>query len=252
MARLLSKDYAALRTEMIDPTVAWPEMPPAGSWETLGLEHLPPIFRTPPQNSGIDSAALDTTYLCVVDRKGNVFSATPSDGSYSGGIIPGVGFVVSGRGAQSWTEMNHPCVLVPGKRPRLTPNPAIAIQKNTQRFVPLGTPGGDVQIQAMLQTLLNLFVFGMRPQEAVEAPRFASYSFPNSFQPHDYHPGLLKLEGLIEEGIGQVLTELGHRIEWWPDRVWLAGSVCLIDADHSIGLMSAGADPRRMAYAVGW
>jgi gamma-glutamyltranspeptidase/glutathione hydrolase len=187
----------------------------------------------------------------VVDDAGNVFSATPSDGSYSGGVVPGLGFVASGRGTQSWTDPAHPSVLAPGKRPRLTPNPAIAIQ-NGERFVPLGTPGGDVQIQAMLQTLINLFVFDMNPQEAVEAPRFASYSFPSSFEPHDYHPGLLKLESRIAESVGDKLGQLGHKIEWWPEMVWLAGSIGMIDANRKTGLLSAGADPRRMAYALGW
>ncbi|MEM7250586.1 MAG: gamma-glutamyltransferase [Pseudomonadota bacterium] len=251
MEALLSKDYAAARADMIQANEAWGEMPPPGPWDTLGLPHSPPVFTRNNEPVGVDSAALDTTYLCVVDDKGNVFSATPSDGSYSGGIVPGLGFVVSGRGTQSWTEADHPCVLAPGKRPRLTPNPAIAVQ-NDSRFVPLGTPGGDVQIQAMLQTLLNIFAFDMSPQAAVEAPRFASYSFPNSFQPHDYHPGLLKLEGRIDDAVGDALTKLGHRIEWWPDMVWLAGSMCVIDADRSSGLLRAGADPRRMAYAVGW
>lgn len=254
MEGLLAKEYAEDRARLVDPAKAWLEMPPAGSWEALGLAHEPPVFRSPapaPKATGTDGAALDTTYLCVVDRQGNVFSATPSDGSYSGGMVPGLGFVVSGRGTQSWTDPNHPSVLAPGKRPRLTPNPAIAIQ-NGERFVPLGTPGGDVQIQAMLQALMNLFVFNMGPQEAVEAPRFASYSFPNSFEPHDYHPGLLKLESRISAETGEALAALGHRIEWWPDVVWLAGSISMIDANRSSGLKLAGADPRRMAYALGW
>jgi len=254
MAELLGKRYAGERAAMIDTHRAWRELPPAGDWQTLGLPHEPPVSHRPapePRSTGTDGAALDTTYLCVVDAAGNVFSATPSDGSYNGGIVPGLGFVVSGRGTQSWTDPAHPCVLAPGKRPRLTPNPAIAVQGG-KRFVPLGTPGGDVQIQAMLQAFLNLFVFGMGPQEAVEAPRFASYSFPNSFEPHDYHPGLLKLESLVGAGTGEALSALGHRVEWWPERVWLAGSVCMIDADGGRGLVSAGADPRRMAYALGW
>ncbi|MFT5391977.1 MAG: gamma-glutamyltranspeptidase/glutathione hydrolase [Gammaproteobacteria bacterium] len=253
MAALLGKGYSAGRAAQIDPTKAWTEMPPAGDWRELGLAHEPPVFRQQPQakDTGTDGAALDTTYLCVVDSEGNVFSATPSDGSYNGGIVPGLGFTVSGRGTQSWTDPTHPCVLAPGKRPRLTPNPAIAVQGG-ERFVPLGTPGGDVQIQAMLQSLLNLFVFDMGPQAAVEAPRFASYSFPNSFSPHDYHPGLLKMESRIDATTGEALAKLGHRIEWWPDLVWLAGSICMIDANQSTGLKLAGADPRRMAYALGW
>jgi len=251
MDALLSAEYSQQRAAMIDPKVASPHMPAAGDWKALGLPHAPPVWLPEPKATGTDGAALDTSYLCVVDNEGNVFSATPSDGSGNGGIVPGLGFVVSGRGTQSWTEPDHPCVLAPGKRPRLTPNPALAIQ-NGERFVPLGTPGGDVQIQAMLQSFLNLFVFGMGPQEAVEAPRFASYSFPNSFQPHDYHPGLLKIEGRVDSDTGKALEALGHRVEWWPDVVWLAGSMGMIDANRRTGLMCAGADPRRMAYAVGW
>jgi len=104
----------------------------------------------------------------------------------------------------------------------------------------------------MLQTFLNVFVWGMEPQAAVEAPRFASYSFPSSFEPHKYYPGLLKLEGRIDRGTGDELERRGHRIEWWPDVIWLAGSMGIIHADRESGLLSAGADPRRMAYAMGW
>ncbi|NKC15387.1 MAG: gamma-glutamyltransferase family protein [Gammaproteobacteria bacterium] len=253
MQRLLAKDYAKTRAAMIDAGKAWLELPPAGDWQTLGLAHEPPVRRErpKPKDTGTDAAAMDTTYLCVVDQQGNVFSATPSDGSYNGGIVPGLGFVISGRGTQSWTDPKHPSVLAPGKRPRLTPNPAIAVQRG-ERFVPLGTPGGDVQVQAMVQTFLNLFVFGMGPQAAVEAPRFASYSFPDSFEPHDYHPGLLKMEARIDAATGEQLTAMGHRIEWWPDMVWLAGSMCIIDDNRITGLKRGGADPRRLAYALGW
>jgi len=81
--------------------------------------------------------------------------------------------------------------------------------------------------------------------------RFASYSFPSSFEPHDYHPGLLKLESRIAESVGDKLGQLGHKIEWWPEMIWLAGSIGMIDANRKTGLLSAGADPRRMAYALG-
>ena len=254
MKALLEKGYAEIRSAMIESDSAWQEMPPAGDWRALGLAHEPPVTRAgqpEPKATGTDGAALDTTYLCVADEQGNVFSATPSDGSYNGGIVPGLGFVVSGRGTQSWTDPSHPSVLAPGKRPRLTPNPAIAVQRG-ERFIPFGTPGGDVQIQAMLQSLLNILVFEMGPQAAVEAPRFASYSFPNSFEPHDYHPGLLKMEARIDAATGEQLERWGHRIEWWPEMVWLAGSMGMIDANQATGLKLAGADPRRMAYALGW
>jgi gamma-glutamyltranspeptidase/glutathione hydrolase len=250
MEALLSDAYAANRRAHIDANRANPEMPPPGTPAELGLpaDWVLPRHPEPQPTTGID---LDTSYICVVDAAGNAFSATPSDGSYSAPVIPGAGFVASPRGSQSWTDPEHPSCMAPGKRPRLTPNPALAVRAGKQ-LMPFGTPGGDVQIQAMLQTFLNVFVFGMEPQAAVEAPRFASYCFPNSFEPHDYHPGLLRLEGRIDDATGAALDALGHRIEWWPDMIWLAGSMGAIVADRETGVIGGAADPRRMAYAVGW
>ena len=79
----------------------------------------------------------------------------------------------------------------------------------------------------MLQVLLNIVDFGMSPQAAVEAPRFATASFPNSFEPHDYTPGKLFLERRIGAGVGDKLAALGHGVTWWPKLVWRAGAVCL-------------------------
>jgi gamma-glutamyltranspeptidase/glutathione hydrolase len=117
--------------------------------------------------------------------------------------------------------------------------------------MPFGTPGGDVQTQAMLQVFLNVHLFGMEAQEAVEAPRTASYSFPSSFEPHAYHPGRLNLEGRIDRLTGETLAGLGHKVEWWPEWTWLAGAVCTIIADQESGVLKGGADPRRPSYALG-
>jgi gamma-glutamyltranspeptidase/glutathione hydrolase len=193
---------------------------------------------------------LDTSHVCVVDRHGNVFAATPSDGSYNAPVIPELGIIPSPRGSQSWGDPDHPSGVAPGKRPRLTPSPAIAIAPGKMKM-PFGTPGGDVQTQAMLQVFLNIHLFGMEVQEAVETPRIASYSFPSSFEPHAYHPGLLRLESRIEKGVGAELTRLGHEIEWWPDWTWLAGAVCAVVADEEAGVLKGGADPRRPSYACG-
>ena len=86
----------------------------------------------------------DTSYTCVVDKWGNVFSATPSDTFDSTPMVPGLGFILSSRGNQSWLDPSHPSALAPGKRPRLTPNPALAF-KDGRPWMPFGTPGGDVQ-----------------------------------------------------------------------------------------------------------
>jgi gamma-glutamyltranspeptidase/glutathione hydrolase len=241
LERLLSPVYAAERRQMIRPDRAWPEMPPPG-------DAAPgPMMRA----VGAPGPSLDTSYVCVVDRHGNAFSATPSDTSTDTPVIPGTGLSPSSRGSQSWADPAHASSVAPGKRPRLTPAPAIAIEAG-RAVLPLGTPGGDVQAQAMLQVLLNIAVFGMNPQRAVEAPRFATMSFPDSFEPHDYHPGWLNLEGRLPKATGEDLARRGHDVHWWPDLVWRAGAVCAIHADETTGIKLGGADPRRPAYALGW
>ena len=246
-AALLSDAYIARRRALIRAHEAWPGMPPAG--DPRGGEGE---VRAPPEAAaGPAEAAHDTSYVCTIDAEGNVFSATPSDISFDSPVIPGTGLCASSRGAQSWAEPSHASSVAPGKRPRLTPNPALAIREGA--FVmPFGTPGGDVQIQAMLQTFVNIVVCGMNPQAAVEAPRFATMSFPNSFEPHDYHPGRLMLEARIPEAAGETLARWGHGVEWWPEWAWPAGAMCVLVQDLERGIISAGADPRRPAYALGW
>lgn len=227
---LLSPNYSAARRACIDAGRA-------------RVEELPPSIGEPP-------APRDTSYICVVDKDGNAFSATPSDVSYDTPVIPGTGFCPSSRGSQSWADPAHPSSAAPGKRPRLTPNPAMAI-RDGEFVMPFGTPGGDVQCQAMLQVLLNILLFGMNPQAAVEAPRFATYSFPNSFAPHDVYPGRLNLEGRIASQTQAELSALGHDVSMWPEWSPLAGAVCLIFQDLERATLAGAADPRRPAMAVG-
>ncbi|HEX2941111.1 MAG TPA: gamma-glutamyltransferase, partial [Rhodopila sp.] len=191
----------------------------------------------------------DTSYCCVIDRWGNAFSATPSDGAASVPVVPGLGIAASGRGSQSRPDPRHPAGVAPGKRPRLTPNPALLITESGG-VMPFGTPGGDVQIQAMLQVLLNVMHFGMDLQSAIEAPRVASYSFPSSFAPFDYFPGRLAMEGRIDTATRNDLAARGHAVQEWPEFTWLAGSVEAILSDPASGMIAAGADPRRPAYAI--
>ena len=243
---LISSEYAGERRKLIDPRKAWPEMPPAGD---LGAAFG---FGSPKPSAPNPFPEPDTSYVCVADRWGNLFSATPSDGSYGSPVVPGAGVIPSSRGSQSRPDPRHPAGVAPGKRPRLTPNPALAIKGNGAQFFPFGTPGGDVQSQAMLQVLLNVFVHGQDVQSAIENPRFASYSYPSSFAPYDYYPGRLNIEGRFPEAVVSELARRGHQVERWPDWIWLAGAVCGILADKERGVMQAGADPRRAAYALGW
>jgi gamma-glutamyltranspeptidase/glutathione hydrolase len=246
---MLSHEYAQRRREMIRPDKAWPEMPPAGDPRRLAAERASDGAPLVPERA-FSAPELDTSHVSCIDKHGNVFAATPSDGSYNAPVIPELGIIPSPRGSQNWGDPNHPSGVAPGKRPRLTPSPAIAIQ-NGKMKMPFGTPGGDVQTQAMLQVFLNIHLFGMEPQEAIEAPRVASYSYPSSFEPHAYHPGLLNMESRIDKATGEALGKLGHKIGWWPDWTWLAGAVCTVVADQESGVLKGGADPRRPSYALG-
>jgi gamma-glutamyltranspeptidase/glutathione hydrolase len=188
--------------------------------------------------------------VAVIDRHGNAFSATPSDGSNATPIIPGTGLCPSSRGSQSWTHPQHPAALAPGKRPRLTPSPALAM-KDGKLFMPFGSPGNDIQPQAMTQVLINIVVFGMEPQAAVEAPRFATASFPGSSAPHAYHPGRLNLEARFDKAVMNQLAGLGHQVASWDEVTWRAGAVCAVRVNDANGLLEGAADPRRPCYAMG-
>ncbi|RIK44452.1 MAG: hypothetical protein DCC58_08230 [Chloroflexi bacterium] len=236
---LLSKSYAAHRAELITMQRAFGEMPGAG--------------RDFVERAGQRDAALqpDTSYVCAVDAEGNAFSATPSDGVGSTPLIPGLGLICSGRGSQSWLVPGHASELAGGKRPRLTPNPAMAF-RDGRLYMPFGTPGADMQPQSMLQTFINIVDFGMDVQQAIEAPRFGTYSYPESFWPHTYRPGRLCLEARIPQGVGENLRARGHDLEWWPEWTRIAGNVCAIVVDVERGTLTAGADARAEAYACGW
>jgi gamma-glutamyltranspeptidase/glutathione hydrolase len=250
MDALLAPAYVAERRRLIRAETAWPEMPPAG--RVAGLDAGPDLRRAAqPVAGGRGALDGDTSYVCVVDRHGNAFSATPSDVSWEGPVIPGLGFCPSSRGSQSWAVPGHASCVAPGKRPRLTPNPALA-RRGRDWIMPFGAPGGDLQPQGMLQVFLNHTVFGMSLQEAVEAPRFVTHSFPGSFEPHPYHPGRLDLERSIGEATGAALAALGHRVQWLPDLSIGTAGVCAVSADRGTGILYGGADPRRAARAMGW
>jgi gamma-glutamyltranspeptidase/glutathione hydrolase len=112
-----------------------------------------------------------------------------------------------------------------------------------------GTPEGDQQTQALAQVFLNLLVFGMDIQEAIDAPRFRSRNFPDSFSPHEYRPGVLNLEKTLYEQVGKDLEAMGYKVEVVDDWHYEMGAVCAIikDAEKLVG----GADPRQENWAGG-
>jgi gamma-glutamyltranspeptidase/glutathione hydrolase len=247
MRGLLDKDYAAIRAGMIRDDRAWPEMPPAGDpWSFEGRSG-PAGYRPSPR----DGAGFpDTSYACAMDAEGWAFSATPSDPAAHAPLVPGLGIIVSSRGAQLWTTPGHPSAIAPGKRPRLTPNPALLV-KDGRPYMPFGCPGEDAQCQAMVQVVCGIVDFGLDTQAAIEMPRAISHSFPWSFHPHRYAPGELRVEGRIPAAVRDRLRELGHKVIDWPD--WTAGAagVCAVRRLDG-GTLEGGADPRRESYAVGW
>ena len=250
MKGLLSKQYTRDRRSVIDMERAFAEMPPPG--EPWSYQEGAVVGATAHRSEAPvpGDQEQDTSYTCVVDRWGNAFSATPSDSLLGGPVVPGLGIVLSPRGKQSWLDPEHPSSVQPWKRPRLTPNPAIAM-KEGKLFMPFGTPGGDSQCTAMVQMFLNIVAFGMDPQEAIEQPRIVPWNFPNSFWPHAYFPARINVEGRIPEGTRQELSRRGHDVVTLRDWASAAGGLAAIVVDPETGVLKGGADPRRDTYAIG-
>lgn len=239
LERFMSEEHIDARLAQIDRATAMPDMPPPLVGEPRRLEPADGPWQRDP----------DTSYLCAVDRWGNAFSATPSDASWRSPVIPGLGIVPSARGTQSRPDPSHPTGVAPGKRPRLTPNPAIVVREDGA-VMPFGAPGGDSQVQAMLQVLLNIFHFDMDVQEAIAAPRAVSASFPSSFAPFSSYPGLVRAESRIEPAVLDELARRGHTIEHCDPYTREMAAVEAILAEPRPGFLRAGADPRQPAYAV--
>lgn len=236
-ATLLSKDYAADRRKLIDPSRASNDHRPGSFGVPLALD-------TPPAKT---TEARDTTCVNVADRFGNVFTATPS-GAWLPSVIAGdTGIPLSTRLQSMVMTAGHPNQLAPGKRPRVTLSPTLVL-KDGRPWLVMSTPGGDNQDQAMLQVLLNLIDFGMHSQDAVEAPRFQTEHYYSSFAGHEFTPGKLNLESRIPRAAADLLTALGHGVE--VRGPWSNGSApTLIKIEN--GVLEGGADPRRSRFIFG-
>lgn len=201
---------------------------------------------------GIPGATLgSTTSIVTMDASGCTFAASPSDTLDGGPIIPELGILCSPRGVQSRLSSSHPNRVRPGGRPVVTPAPIIATQGDESWA--LACPGGDVIVQAMAQVMWRVMTTGASLQEAVEAPRFASFSVPSAFHPHPSADRLVYTEGRIAEREREQLRAQGHHVEVWPDFEFDAGSVQTIQSapnTHGERVLTAGADPRRLAYGL--
>lgn len=253
---LLSKEYAASRANGIDTSKAFPEMPSCGdpwlysSSMTIPSDVAPYVGEALYENSSnLSSDDGGTTHIAVLDQEGNMVCATPSGGAFTKSVFfSELGFALSTRMEMFNLEEGHPNLVEPGKRPRTT-LVNYMVSKAGVPTMTIGCPGGDAQAQANLQLILNTLVFGMNPQQAIEAPRFSSLSVPNSFYPHVYSPGRLAVEATFPEETVERLRSLGHEVVRYS-ACGMGATVALRNPDT--GILSAGGDPRRACYAIGW
>jgi gamma-glutamyltranspeptidase/glutathione hydrolase len=254
IAGLLSPAYAKERGALIRSDRAHPELPPAGnSWAHDDGTPVPSVAAAPAHAHAAQGAVAShpdgTTHLAVIDRDGNMVCFTSSGGVFRKSVFaPELGCTLSTRSEMFFVEEGHPNAVEPGKRPRTTLVNYLVCEGGVPTMT-IGCPGGDDQAQADLQLLLNVLVFGMNPQQAVEVPRFSTQTLVNSFYPRVYLPGQLNVESGIPEATRAELRALGHTVV----ETGASGIGAIVThRDPESGVVSAGADPRRPTYALAW
>ena len=249
---LLSKEYAALRRGLISPGKALAEYPPGDPRKMLAVAENHQFSENASVLESVGGDADGTTYLATVDSSGNMVSVTPSSfaGLAQGMVLGDTGILINCRGCYFWLDADNPNSLAPHKRPRTTPCTFI-ILKDGQPFMTLGTPGGDSQPQSNLQVFNNMVDFGMNVQEAVEAPRFCGYSFPQSPWPHRNYPNRLEIEGRVSRELLDALGDLGHQMDV-VDPWGIRNGFAPIIVDIESGVYHGGADPRKESVMLGW
>jgi gamma-glutamyltranspeptidase/glutathione hydrolase len=190
----------------------------------------------------------DTVHFDIIDQAGNAVSATPSGGwLQSSPVIPELGFCLGTRAQMFWLDEGHPNALMPGKRPRSTLTPTIAL-RNGYPYLAWGSPGGDQQDQWITQFFLRHVHSGLNLQEAIDAPAWHSEHFPSSFWPRTARPGVLVVEGRFPKATIDELRRRGHIVEVGPD--WSEGRLTAASCDGP--RRRAAANPRGMqGYAAG-
>jgi gamma-glutamyltranspeptidase/glutathione hydrolase len=190
----------------------------------------------------------DTVHFDIVDQAGNMVSATPSGGwLQSSPVIPELGFCLGTRAQMFWLEEGHPAALAPGKRPRTTLSPTLAL-RDGESYLAWGSPGGDQQDQWTTQLFMRHVHCGMNLQEGIDAPAWHSEHFPISFWPRTARPGVLVVEGRLPAETVKELEHRGHLVE--VDADWCEGRLTAASRDGR--RRRAAANPRGMqAYAAG-
>jgi gamma-glutamyltranspeptidase/glutathione hydrolase len=192
----------------------------------------------------------DTCHLDVVDRWGNLISATPSGGwLQSSPVVPELGFPLGSRMQMFWLDEGLSSSLAPGRRPRTTLSPTLVLRDGAP-VLAVGTPGGDQQDQWQLVLLLRLLAGGQELQQAIDAPMFHTNSMPSSFYPREMVPGELVVEDRLGDDVIAALAARGHGIVRAGD--WMLGRLSAVSRDPETGVVAAGANPRaNQGYAVG-
>jgi len=245
---LLSKEYARERRSLIDSEKASLELRPGSPGKFVkntSDRSLRPVLGGNANHDG------DTSYIAVVDKDRNLVSFEPSlHSAFGTGVVMGnTGLILNCRGDYYSLVRGEANALEPGKRPRSTLQSTL-VTNNGEPYAILGSPGGDDQVMRTMQTLVNLVDFGMNIQQAIEAPRWSTRSFPASPFPHTMRPGDMSVEARISEATRQALRARGHKLRVVP--AWSLGSNAGIVIDPATGVLSAGADPRVEAYAWAW
>src|SRR5262252_744051 len=248
LRELLAPAYLRERAKLIRMDRAAPEQPAAGDpWRGGAVAGAAPEPRT--GEAGAAVAADGTTHIAAIDRDGNMICLTPSGGVFrKSAFAPELGCTLSTRSEMFVLEKGHQNALTPGRRPRTTLVSYLICEGGVPTMT-IGCPGGDDQAQADLQLVLNVLLFRMNPQQAVEAPRFSTQTLVNSFYPRAYKPGQLNVEPGIPDGTRAELRALGHQVT----EIGACGIGAVVtNRDPKTGVLSAGADPRRPTYALGW
>ena len=241
LERLLSAAYADERRRLIGESASLELRPGGGRLPTL--VDAPALVGTGEPSRG------DTVHLDVADRFGNLVSATPSGGwLQSSPVIAELGWPLGTRAQMFWLEPGLPASLAPGKRPRTTLSPSLALRDGAP-YLAFGTPGGDQQDQWSLHVLVRHLDLGLNLQEAIDAPEFHTDHFPSSFYPRRADLGSLAIEERIGEGAIAELRARGHDVTVTPP--WSLGRCSAVGREPD-GQLKAAANPRLMqGYAVG-
>ncbi len=256
---LLSRDYAERRRKLVGPEACldqWPgHIDGYRHWAEAALRRAhrqvdagPGAGAGEPTMAHLTEKRGDTVHIDVIDRWGNMVSATPSGGwLQSSPVVPGLGMPLNSRAQMFWLDEGLPSSLAPGRRPRTTLSPSMA-SFDGELTLAFGTPGGDQQDQWQLILFLRLVHQGLNLQQAIDAPLFHTGHFQASFYPRAARPGHLMVEPAFGAAVIDDLRGRGHDVE--VAEPWTVGRLTATRRDG--GLLRAAATPRLMqAYAIG-